>query len=63
MNEIRKQLIINAAILLKIRLSEDPDDYPKNFPKYKIREIHKHNEILRLTAIEIRECANNLNIV
>lgn len=42
-----------AASLLKARLSDIEDDYPKKFPKHVLSTIEKHNECLRKLACEL----------
>jgi hypothetical protein len=57
---LKGRLIKHAASLLTERMSEFDDDYPKRFPKKVLREIERHNERLRLMAIDLRLIADAL---
>lgn len=56
----RERLIRHAATLLMQRLSDIDEDYPKRFPKHVLRDIEKHNELLRVIAIDLRSIADFL---
>ena len=58
--ETKGALIKVAAALLLGRLSHFREDYPKTMPVNVFREIKRHNEKLRLLAIEVRRVANTL---
>lgn len=57
---VKHKLIKHAATLLRNRLSEFQEDYPKRFPKSVLREIQDHNEMLRIIAIDIAEIGRSL---
>jgi len=59
--EQRSKLIHLAAGLLKSRLPDYREDYPKSVPKYVVEGIKAHNNALRIMAIEIREISDSLN--
>ena len=42
-----------AASLLKERLADFAEDYPKRFPKHVLRDIERHNERIRVLACEL----------
>ena len=53
MNLLSGKLTHIAANLLRARLSDIEDDYPKKFPKHVLRTIEKHNECIRRLACEL----------
>lgn len=61
--ESRSSLIRIAAMLLMRRLPDTMEDYPKSVPKYVVKDVRKHNEMLRVTAINLREIADKLNTI
>lgn len=56
----KERLIKHAATLLMKRLSDIDEDYPPRFPKHVLRDIEKHNERLRVIAIDLRSIADAL---
>lgn len=51
-------LIKISAKLLTSRLSGNPDDYPPYIPNWLIYRIERHNDVLRLHSIAIRNEAD-----
>lgn len=59
--EAQKNILFKvASSLLKNTLSEVKDDYKFKVPSYHLREIEKHNEILRLHAIDLRRVIDGI---
>ena len=57
--DVKTKLIKISAGLIVNGLSEDAEDYPKSMPKSVLKEIKKHNDLMKNYSIQISDIVKN----